>query len=187
MKLFRLTLTATLGVALVALLSAACGGSDSGPGSDEDYVRGLCGALASAGETFDSFEDADFDDEEFVEQLGLSADDLEGMEFDEMFTVLLTAMFEILGPVMQDLADDLGDLNPPADAKAVHDEAVAAIEEFAKLFNEDELDFSTLGDDTFSDVGDVEFPAEIEERLRAVAENISECDELDLFQGEDEG
>ena len=179
----------TAGVAIVAALTffAACGGDDSGggggpPGSDEEYVKGLSEAFANVASAFANFEDGDFEDEEFLKDLGLDPDELAEMEFEDLFEAIFGAMFALLGPAMEDLADDLDDLRPPEDVKPFHDAAVESIKQFVALLDDDELDLFSLDDDAFSDIEDVEFPPDIDDRLAAVALNTSECQALDIFE-----
>ena len=182
----RLLPSTMLSLAVVAIIAIACGGGDSnggpsGTGSDEDYVRGLCNAFDDVSETFAKFEDGDFEDPEFIKELGLDEEDFEDMDFEEVFTAMFEAMFASMGPAMGDLADDL---NPPADVKPCHDEAVVAMKQLADLFEDGGFDLSSLEDDPFEEVGDVEFPADIEERLAAIAKDIPGCADLELFEDE---
>ena len=148
-------LTAALAaIGAFALVAAACGDDDDGggDGSDESYVRGLCSAVSSMqSDAEEAFED--FDPQ--------SVDEIEDA-------------LETLQDVFGDFVNDLEDLNPPADVSEYHDQVVEAFQAQEELLEEGTLD-------ALSEFGDFDVPSPpqaVQDRLSAVAENTSECDDL---------
>lgn len=147
-------LFAWLSMILVAPMAlVACGGGDGGgTGSDEDYVRDVCGAMAKFDEGLDDL-------------LGSSPSSLDEIE----------ELTKDMGSLFKDMANDLDDANPPADAKEANDALVSFLKEAAETLESGDIEaIDSLGEEP-----EFSLPEDVEARLSAVAEDIEECDDLD--------
>lgn len=169
MKLFsnRVRMASVALVGAGALAFAACGGGDddggdgggSGrTGSDEEYVTYMC-------ETQNSF----------VEELfPIIFGAMDAEDEDEAMREAITAMKGLL----EEYRDDLADAPVPGDVREHHNRLVSQLgTAIDNLDPDDPESFENF------DIGEEEeeFPADIEERLSAVADGIEACEETDLF------
>lgn len=151
-------------VAAGPLLLIGCGGDDDGGGgggptaSDEEYVADLCGS-------FNTFA-TDF----FAEVMAAAASGGTEAETEEKVTEAAKEVFE-------PLISDLKSMGVPRDVREYHDQMTQQMEDGLKAIEDGGLD--ALDEEGFGE--DIEFPADIEERLSAVAEDTEECADLDLF------
>ncbi len=157
-----------LSVALLsigAMAFVACGGDDDGgnggggnSGTDEEYVTYMC-------ETQNSFIDELF-------PIIFGAMDAE--DEDAAMREAITAMKGLL----EDYRDDLRDAPVPGDVRPHHDRLVSQLSDAIETLDPDDpesFENFDFGED------EEEFPADIEERLSAVADDIEACEETDLF------
>jgi hypothetical protein len=135
--------------ALGAALLGACGGDDDdgggGGGSDEDYVRAICGAT-----------------NDFQDDLVAAFADIDPDASEEEGLEALAEPFE-------EFANAIEDANPPSDLSDWHDGVVDAINGMVEQIKDG--DASVLEED--DPLG--EPPADVSERLEAVAADIPEC------------
>ena len=158
----RLLLAPTM-FALFAFVLAACGGgSASGTGSDEDYVKAVC----KAGAKF----------EERLEDVETEADEI--MTDAENVTKALEEMLSLFAEPFADFANDLAKANPPADVKATHDQLVDALKAMGKQLADGDL---AALEETGEALDQFEPSQAIKDRLELVAAGVSECEGNDFF------
>ena len=145
-----------------AMAAVACGG-DSEAGSDEDYVKAVCQAGSR-------LEERSADLEAELEQIMADADsETEG----------LAEVLELTAPLISDFANDLEKANPPADVEEFHEQLVDAFKSIARLTEDGDVEaYLEQSEDAFANF---EPPRAIQDRLNAVAANISECGDSDFF------
>lgn len=162
----RLRALALSAVAAGPLMLAGCGGDDDGGGgptaSDEEYVANMC-------DSFNTFAT------DFLGEVMAAA--FSGGSEEEISDAVTEAAKEVFEP----LIDDLKSMGVPADVREYHDQMTQQMEDALKAIEDNGIEAL---DDESAFGEDIEFPAEIEERLQAVAEDTEECAELDLFSSE---
>lgn len=149
-----------LGVAIVA----GCGGDDDGgssgkTASDEEYVGAMC-------DSFNTFT------EDLLGKVFAAA--ASGGSEEEAEKKALEAAEEVFKP----LVDDMKAMGVPKDVREYHDEMVKQLEEVLKAIEDG--DSAALENADFGE--DLEIPADIQERLQAVAEKDEDCADLALFE-----
>lgn len=147
-------------VALGAFALSACGGGDDDGGggnaaSDEQYVRGVCDALASFQDELTKISDAEPN----------SVDDLQ-------------KLMNSLADAIENVADDLDNINPPADVADSHNAIVQLFRDAVEPLREGDLEaLSALEPGNAFDP-----PADVQARLNAAAQNVEECQGLGVFE-----
>ena len=160
---FRTPLLALFAVILLAAPLSACGGDDdsgsnSSPGSDEQYVKTICKAASQFGKDIDK------------KMSGPTPDN-----FEDIFSLLFKAIVEPL----QDFAKAFKKAQPPADLVDWHRTASKQLDDAAKAAKAGNFDDPALEGLSNSPIPSL--PAGAEERLRKVAENTPECKDANVF------
>lgn len=160
---FRRMIAAVALLALVVPALAACGGDEAEAATDEEYVTAICGAVAGVEERLD---------ERFAE-LEAEGEDADLEDLEELFE----QMFIAIGEMAETVADELEDVNPPADLREYHDTMVDGLRLLADTFrNADGLE--DLDEDSLAALEGFDTDAfpEVEARLEAAAANVPECE-----------
>lgn len=155
-------LRAMFAPALAGLLvvGVACGDDDggsggpTGPEADERYLQQLCTG-------FDQFT------ESFLE----AVTNLDAESSDEQVQ-------EALDEPIDNLVRMMEDAEPPADIREYHEDSLEQLKKMQEEIRDGNLD--ALSDQDAEVVP--EPPADVRERLMAAAQNIEECEGLNLFE-----
>ena len=178
----RLTQASIALALLVGAIAIACGGGGDGDKvsaeTPAEYARAVCEAMAKHSGEF--------------EAIGAQLETLDESDSSDSLAPIRD-LLALMGPTMSGLAKDLGDIEPPSDAKEQHDnvvatfgEAGAAFEEAEELFEKpleeaiagladfgDRFDDFGAGFDSFESIGP---------DYEAAMENEPACQELeDVF------
>lgn len=156
MKFVRLVVgTAVVGLVALAALEACGGDSGGGPGgagSDEAYVRAVCGAFAK-------FE------EDFTKLLS----DPEALSDEDALT-------EKFAGVYRTFVDSVAKARPPADVREYHDAFVSQLRTSLDAAEKGDLESA------FAESSDLPAPPQdVQDRLQKVADGIEECRDLSIF------
>ncbi len=151
-RLWGLALTV---VVVAGVLLAACGGGGGDPATDEEYVKAVC---VSVGNLQDEMSSLTAD--------AASATDVESLQ----------KLMDNVAKALDSAADELDDVNPPADVKDSHDQVVQAFRDAAKSMEDGDIE--ALNN---FDPGTIAPDEAVQERLSAAARNVDECNGLGLF------
>ena len=111
---------------LIGAVAIACGGGGDDKvraETPEEYARAVCEAMAKHSGEF----------EEIGEQLATFDEDLSPDNLSPLGDLLA-----LMGPTLRGLAKDLGDIEPPSDAKEQHDNIVSTFDEAGQAFEDAE-------------------------------------------------
>ncbi len=156
----------------LALIVAACGGGDDGPGassSPDDYAKDLENIVERVGDRLDDLT-ADLD----------AAGDAESL--DEILTLVVGIVPDIIA-VIEDGTDDIAALQPPAQFRADHDRFVKGLRELLEVQSE----FVGAADEgdlfAFADIGaraeqiEDELEADLSPEFRKIVQDFFDDDD----------